>query len=137
MSNFSWTCPAEAVLAQTVRAIRVEEDLLRRANNAIRHLAGSPLFLTQQAFMEMAIENLTKKPLKVERQLPEGLTGIPLVAANEHRPSERPARPARRQPRSQRGGNAQGAGQHGGRPHGKPFGHRGGAKKKRPFAGKR
>ncbi len=83
-----------------------------------------------------AIENLTKKPLKVERQLPEGLSGIPLVAANEHRPSERPARPARRQPRSQRGASSQNGAQHGGRPHGKPFGHSG-AKKKRPFAGKR
>jgi ATP-dependent RNA helicase RhlE len=83
------------------------------------------------------IEGLTKKPLKVEMQLPDGVTGIPLSPGREQRRDEgEQKRPARRVPRGQRGQSQSPA--HG-RPHAKPFGHGGGGavKKKRPFAGRR
>jgi ATP-dependent RNA helicase RhlE len=89
------------------------------------------------------IENLTKKPIKVETQLPEGIEGIPLAAPREERRASAPAgkRPAGRSPRSQRGSGNGRPSTGNGRGHGKPFGHSGGgaggAKKKRPFAGRR
>jgi ATP-dependent RNA helicase RhlE len=83
-----------------------------------------------------AIEKLTKKPVKVERELPAGLEGIPLVAHREEpRREQRPAgRPQRNQPRGQRGQHPQGGGggghNHAGRPHGKKFGKPFGKKKR-------
>ncbi len=85
------------------------------------------------------IENLTKKPILVEQQLPDGVSGIPLAPARDDRRHDRPEqkRPTRRVPRGQRGASSGGGAPAHGRPHAKPFGHSGATKKKRPFAGRR